>query len=244
MNCYILIDFDNFIPIDFSFDTIDSVLRDVVDDIVNCSINIDYIKIRLYGGWYQNYRITNRASQVAAMIPQLNHFPLFSKSEKIDGEIELASTLIGDDFVWGETYEEKEGIPKIIIRSELGEACDRNGANCPLKVLQSFTKKPSRQCTMEGCEIIHKNAIKRMGQKCVDSIIVCDILTLSESDDCGWIVLLSDDKDLHPSFMASKAKRITKRTDYYMTNHQRYDAYKSVLESINVNCHLYEYTTL
>ncbi len=242
--CYILVDFDNFIPRDFTVDTIDRVFCDVVNNIIGSGEKIDFIKIRLYGGWYQRYRITNRASSVASILPQINHFPLYFGSEKIDGDIELASTLINDDYVWGETYEEKDGIPKIVIRSEFSEACERHGANCPLKVLQNLTKKTSRRCEMDGCEIIHKEAIKRMGQKCVDSIIVCDIISLSEFDECNWIVLLSDDKDLHPAFLTSKDKRKSKRTDYYMTNRQRFDAYSSFLESFNVNCHLYEHPAI
>ncbi|MBO7450848.1 MAG: hypothetical protein J6U54_10820 [Clostridiales bacterium] len=243
-SCFILVDFDNFIPKDFTVDTIDRVLRDVVNDIIRSGEEIDLIRIRLYGGWYQSYRITNRASLVASMLSMINHFPLYSGLNKIDGEIELASTLINDDTVWGETYEEKDGIPKIVIKSEFGEACERHGANCPLKVLQNLTKKASRRCEMDGCEIVHKEAIKRMGQKCVDSIIVCDIISLSEMDDCSWIVLLSDDKDLHPAFLASREKRESKRTDYYMTNHQRFDAYRGFLESFNVNCHLYEHSAI
>ena len=48
--CYILVDFDNFIPRDFSFEDIDNVLQDVLKDVINSHFDIDYIRIRLYGG--------------------------------------------------------------------------------------------------------------------------------------------------------------------------------------------------
>lgn len=240
---YILVDFDNFFPRDFSQELIKQTLKDVVENIEGIA-SLDFIQVRLYGGWYQDYAMTNRASTIVSMIPQLSFFPLIIGRKMIGGDIELATTLVNDDFVWGETYEEKDGIPKIIIKSSLGEACSQHGANCPLRVLQDLTRKVSRKCGMENCEIIHRDAIKRMGQKCVDSILVCDILTLSQDSNCNTIVILSDDRDVHPAFVASAHAREGKRVDYYMTNRQRFDSYNTVLNRYNIHCHLYEYDTV
>lgn len=237
---YILVDFDNFFPRVFSQDHIRRALKKVIDNIEGVE-DLDFIQVRLYGGWYQDYAMTSRASTIVSMIPYLSFFPLIFGRKMVRGDIELATTLVNDDFVWGDTYEEKDGIPKIIIKSPLGEACGQHGSNCPLRVLQNLTKKVSKKCEMDNCEIIHRDAIKRMGQKCVDSILVCDIITLSQDRNCNTIVVLSDDRDVHPAFVASAHQREGKRVDYYMTNVQRFDSYKTILNRYNVHCYLYEY---
>lgn len=240
---YILVDFDNFFPRDFSQESVKHALKKVIGSIEGVE-GLDFIQVRLYGGWYQDYAMTNRASSIVSMIPHLSFFPLIFGGKMIGGDIELATTLVNDDFVWGETYEEKDGIPKIIIKSSLGEACGQHGSNCPLRVLQNLTKKVSKKCEMDNCEIIHRDAIKRMGQKCVDSILVCDIITLSQDNNCNTIVVLSDDRDVHPAFVASVHARREKRVDYYMTNPQRFDSYNTILSRFNIHCHLYEYDVL
>lgn len=238
-----LVDFDNFFPRDLSQDIIKRTLKNVVEDIIEME-DLDRICIRLYGGWYQNNTMTNRASIIVSMIPGLSFFPIINGRKKVDGEIELATTLVNSDYVWGETYEEKDGIPKIVIKTSLGSACAQHESNCPLRVLQNLTRKVSRKCEMDNCEIVHRDAIKRMGQKCVDSILVCDILSLARDSSCNTMSVLSDDRDIHPAFVASANDRIGKRVEYYMTNSQRFHSYNSLLSQYKVHCHLYEYDTI
>ena len=85
-NAVVIIDFDNYFQKDineYSKEQIESLFLKIIDYI---SINNDVMQINflLYGGWYQDDDLTNRASVVFQKISNIDIFPhIISQNKRI-----------------------------------------------------------------------------------------------------------------------------------------------------------------
>ncbi|WP_290397203.1 hypothetical protein [Bacteroides acidifaciens] len=110
-NAVVIIDFDNYFQKDineYSKEQIESLFLKIIDYI---SIHNDVMQInfRLYGGWYQDDDLTNRASVVFQKISNIDIFPhIINQNKRIFGDIQIVYNLYGIDYIWHNTYREKK----------------------------------------------------------------------------------------------------------------------------------------
>lgn len=203
----ILTDFDNWFP-----NKLDDLPPDAIIDFVNRLVQraidtcdeVEEISALLYGGWYADTVLTPKASFLSALLPTLERiFPVRSKDGKrlIHGNVNLATQLYDSSFVWYNSYREHFGIPKLRVdHSKLGDLCDANDDHCPIKIMKRFTKHKGSECRIEGCSVKHSEVFFQKEQKYVDTMLVCDIITIGLDDEYTDVYLASDDCDLFPAF--------------------------------------------
>ena len=208
MNKVILIvDYNNVFTADqHSSDSIEQTFSAVVNAILTTYNDVDSILIRIYAGWYQGQQLTARGSAIMAKLGTINPFPNVFEGRQVYGNIEIASQLYGVNKIWYNTYREKEG-PRLLVNKDMDRThCRNNKENCPLEILTKFTKKNERVCSTPGCTIQNKQVLIQYGQKMVDTMMACDVLSYAEDIDTKAIFVLSDDVDLFPAIVLSRCK--------------------------------------
>lgn len=237
----VLIDFDNIFPRQFSYysvNDIERVLNFVIENVKASILDVENIIIRLYGGWYENNNLTARASALTSMLSLLNKiFPIIPNPRRIiHGNIELATQLYGHSFIWYNSYREHRGLPKLRIAHEvISEQCDNNKEICPIKILQKFTKNPNCLCNIPGCSTVHSSAFFERKQKYIDTMLACDIITLSRDEDIVGIYVLSDDVDHFPAFAIAHDFNLSKaKMGLFIKNSMNIDIYKSFLSPFDI----------
>lgn len=206
----VLIDFDNIFPKAINLYTVDNitcVLQKILDVVKVNIIDAEIIRIRLYGGWYMNTTPTQRASVVSSMLTSLNNslFPIISSPYKrLLGSVDLAIQLYGQSYIWYNTFRERAGIPKLRIdHNAVGDKCDDDPETCPVKILKWFTEKKSRICKRPDCNTAHNSVFFERTQKYVDTMLACDIISMSMDSDIESVYVVSDDVDHFPAFAVS-----------------------------------------
>lgn len=240
----IIIDFDNIFkkPIgQYSADDIKKVIGITINMLRNQVSDIECIRIRLYGGWYQGKSMTQRASVLSSLIPDIESiFPILDPPQKIIGSIELATTLYLQSHVWYDSYKEKVGIPTLRIdETKLGTICQTQPDVCPVKILRKFTGNKSKVCHHDNCETNHSEVFFEREQKYVDSMMVCDIIAMSMDNDISVITTMTDDVDIFPSFSVAKMiSRGTKAFNLLTPNKHHEFTYQTILNEFGVNVKL------
>jgi uncharacterized LabA/DUF88 family protein len=207
---FILIDFDNFLkkPMDEILETeLEFFFSTFIQNLVSESNDYERITIRLYGGWYQDNIITQRAELLQQKLANISIFPFINISEKkiIRGSIELADSLLAlPEITWENTYQEKRGIPAFRVDSDrLSITCNSNKETCPIYILKSFTKKKNKLCKNAGCTNVHEDVFFQRGQKMIDTMIACDLQYCSMVSNVVKVLLISSDTDLIPAIVYS-----------------------------------------
>ena len=237
----IIIDFDNIFKKQINLYSADDLVKVVgyaIDLLRGQISDMECVRIRLYGGWYQENNMTQKASVLSSLIPAMEAiFPILSPSQRIIGSIELATTLYLQTHIWYDSYKEKYGIPNLRIDvTKLGTVCQNQPDLCPVKILRKFTEHKSKVCHHDNCETNHSEVFFQREQKYVDSMMVCDVIAMSMDPDICAISAMTDDVDLFPSF--SMAKMITggsKILNLLTPNVHHETLYQSILAEFGVN---------
>lgn len=203
----LVVDYNNiFLADNQSAKEIELTIKDVIYQALQLSRNVNEILVRIYEGWYQNDKLTDRGSSIISKFAQIELFPNVFDGRAINGRIEFVEQMYGIDFSWRNTYREKPG-PRLIINKDAHRPyCPNNKDKCPVELLAKFTKKQDKVCHVEGCNVKNMNVFSQYGQKMVDTIMACDILTYGEDDDTEAIYVLTDDVDLFPSMALCSRK--------------------------------------
>lgn len=237
----ILIDFDNIFPGPMNLYTNADIQR-----VISFSVNsakasipdVEKIVVRLYSGWYESNSLTARASAVLALLPSLNSmFPIIVQPRAIiHGSIELATQLYGHNFVWYNSYREHYGLPRLRVNTAaMGSQCESNKSICPVKILKKFTDKKQRICNTVGCNTVHGNVFFERTQKYVDTLVACDIISLSGDEDIAGIYVLSDDVDHFPAFaVAHDLNRTKAKMGLFITNDQHVASITALLSPFEI----------
>jgi uncharacterized LabA/DUF88 family protein len=235
----IIVDFDNRFPGDiyaYPATEIEFLLKNTISTIYRTEPNVKYIKIRLYGGWYSGSNLTNRASALLSYMASFDLFPLILRERKIDGDIEMVKSLFESGYIWGDTYKERRGLPRVRIdHGSKGDLCDANKQQCPLHVLYKIMKNKHTPCHIDGCTTICQNVFFRREQKMVDTMIACDIILLAEKEEVECIYLISDDIDHLPSIAVCRSKRLTMPITVMLQNSQSVSAYADIYNNFTIN---------
>lgn len=245
----ILMDFDNWFPTMLKEDDMDR-LQKLLNDVLNITIangnDVDYISIGLYGGWYSEKILTPKASMLLTMIPELKKifpFHVKDKSPLIRGDINLATQLYDDEYIWYNSYREHIGLPKLRIKDDmLSNTCEDNKRGCPIHILKKFTKNKGTICHIPSCETKHGEVFYTLEQKYVDSMIVCDILSYGVDPSYHMIVVLSEDCDMYPAFAAlhrlNAISHKETRLELFVRNNEVKQNNQTLLNQFGVNINL------
>lgn len=245
----VLIDFDNlfkkglqeYLPAEF-----ERVFKNIIRDIVINNENIKIVNIRLYGGWYTHNELNNKASEILKIITNINIFPYINtyKMKRVGGSINLAFSLLSlPEFKWKNTRQEKKGLPNLRINTEaLTKKCIENKEHCPVKIMQKFTKKKNKLCSVEGCSNKNENVFISYEQKMIDTMLACDLITISEKPIYTKIVLISNDTDFFPAIaLSSLKKELNQEIVVAINNEYNFDKYNLILSQFGINVKLHDY---
>ena len=212
------------------------IMSSVLIDIVQNHPTVDFIDVRLYGGWYQDNVLTRMGSQVMSEHLTMDLFPIVIGDHRIiHGSQQVVESIHGIEYIWYNTYREKQGIPRLIInRNARNELCDNNKSHCPVHILEHFARKQSRLCSVQGCVTSNSDAFIQMGQKMVDAMMVCDIISFSGSEEVESIYVLTDDVDLFPALAICRNNKPSLDIRLGIVNGRNVDIYREYLSSFNI----------
>ena len=243
----VILDYNNIFTQDNDKDANDVqfLLTMIIDEIKNNYNTVGNIVIRAYGGWYNQYGLTNKGSMVQQKLGAIstNLFPVPSGSTMIRGTLELAEQMYGVEGVWNNTYREKEGLPRLIINKNIIDRteCEKDESRdvCPINILKKFSRKNNERSKPKACHISScknsSNVFNQLGQKMVDSIMVCDILTYGEDETTKVIYVITDDVDLFPAVVLCSKKNETVDLIIKIKNERQLVEYKNYLHTFNPN---------
>jgi hypothetical protein len=241
----VLIDFDNFFAnndYENNNHKFEQKLIGLISYILNKNNTIKYLYLRLYGAWYSNGVLNNRASTILSIISNVNIFPIIYDGVKILGRIEISNTMYGiPDKLFNNTLKEKRGLSNIRVNQNLiNSTCPIQSSDCPAKILQRFAKGKQKQCHIEGCSNINEEIFVTMEQKMVDTWIACDIIALIGDENINNIIIISNDFDLVPPIFYAVRKKLSHQEIYLVvTNSFNFGNYKNEFENTTVNIMLF-----
>lgn len=181
------------------------------------------VKILLYGGWYEERMWTNKSQKIKqAISDQVSTLFTSSHGTELNVSINLSYGMLsipGRPFFG--TYRRYPG--NFNIRN-LYKCCD-DGEVCIDFIKHVKEQNSCIYCGKDLSKLFYSNS-----QKMVDTIICCDLLCLSQKDQCYIAIVSSDDDLLPPIFQQSQGNdRIyhlltRQEKGYYFT--QYYDPIK------------------
>jgi uncharacterized LabA/DUF88 family protein len=248
MKYIFLVDFDNWFNKKDLNQYTEEEIQYQFSEIINACIEINsalqntYLEIRLYGGWYQEEILTNKASILFRILSSFNLFPIINNQNVIiRGKIEVIDTLFNvPSYQWRNTLKEKNGMSYIKINNEkLNETCSNNKINCPPHILKRIAKKKTHMCAVEGCNSLNNELFIKTEQKMVDTMIACDLISYSLEDDVYKLVIVSDDVDFFPALAVASQNKIRFKKnclfEVLIKNSRLESSYKSMLSNFSVN---------
>ncbi|WP_242345075.1 hypothetical protein [Anaeromyxobacter terrae] len=153
------------------------------------------IRIRLYGGWYEQNKPTRLAQALMAEIDR--DFPALVPVEQRSRRTAVVSAELAYSL---EIEPQNHIFHTLRTRNNLGSLKGKNEfdcgqAGCPMKTLLGLVSK--RKCTVPGCTTQLSEVLHRQEQKLVDSMMLTDLIHLSSQPESTICVVSSDD-DLWP----------------------------------------------
>lgn len=198
MQATILLDVYNFLDLAVQTEIVTS-LEDLIKQAA--SVDIDYVDLRLYGGWFEDGLLTVHASKLVADIVGIR-FPMqHPKGHRLlRGRIGLATgpaALSGRQY--GGTLTSRSGLKAIRLMDDKQPDGCASEENCAVRALKRLTKRSTSRCPTALCEVQNKDAFRHKEQKMVDTMMAIDTLHLAASFPQQRVIVASDDVDLVPA---------------------------------------------
>tara|TARA_R110001599_G_scaffold1889_4_gene9962 strand:+ start:432717 stop:433508 length:792 start_codon:yes stop_codon:yes gene_type:complete len=191
----VLVDYDN-VKLLFRNRGVEHVVNRIITNI-SPRLNSKYnrIRLRLYGGWYQNQTLSKNAqklsSDITTKFPTVESINFNNEIYKCIINVELAYTLEFDHkHKLFNTYR-KRTIPSGIKANRAPYHNCKNNKNCELSNIYRFIKDKS--CPNSICDVPLNDVLEKNEQKLVDTMITSDIIYLSFNDNTELCVVTSDD---------------------------------------------------
>lgn len=207
-----LIDFDNWYRATPSASVgavLQHCLNEVVRALVELTEDVLYVLVRIYGGWTENGVLTALGSDVAAGCAAADPFPLaiMNQSRIIHGEVQLAHQLsIAPHIHLGDTSRRRWGPSRLRLNgTPLPPGCLETMERCPARILQKFTKSPTRSCPVDACPVTAESAFLTREQKMVDTMMTCDLLDYVHDADTVAVAVVTADSDLLPPLIHARS---------------------------------------
>ena len=191
----VLVDFDNVDGSEISLG-VEHVTRKVLrlcDRHLDASVR--RARIRLYGGWYENGRMTRSAQMLIQQISMLGvvvRCRRWSGSEML-ATVELANSLLADPATLVDNTFRRRQLQRNLRCKDLPWTACFDPANCASAIMYAFA---GSGCSKPGCSVLIADVFERNEQKVVDSMLVADLIEASLS---GFsVALVSRDDDMWP----------------------------------------------
>ena len=207
-----IVDFDNVFRENISKYTNNSIIKNsidsAIDSILESIYDVEYILVKMYGGWHQEDILTNKASTILSIIPDIETlFPRVYSNKKIYGSIELAFNLSDIEHEWHYTYKEQRGLPGLRIKKDaMKDSCHANHNTCPIHILYRFIDQRKTCLTTNCSNKILDTIFMYKSQKMVDTMMACDIISACDDPNTIGIYIMSEDIDLFPAIALGRSK--------------------------------------
>lgn len=233
---FILLDFNNVFTGDLtlvSSNDIETKLMVPIREILSNHADISRIEIRVYGGWYQQGSLTDKASAVFTLLSGIDFtIPLQNHGRWVRWGMEIVISAYGTNHFWNNTYRQKNGLPRIIVNTDAQrEICGVDKIHCPVEIVKKISKGAEKICHVDGCTLKAGDIFQTFGQKMIDTLMACDILTIAEEADTDAIAVMTDDVDILPALVVSSMKY--NQVDYYVATHNNQHAIQDFPQILN-----------
>lgn len=236
----VLLDFNNVFTGDLasiSSNDIEAKLMVPIREMLSDNANINRIDIRVYGGWYQQGSLTDKASTAFTLLGGIDcAIPLQNSGRWVRWGIENVISAYGTNHFWDNTYRQKNGLPRILVNTDAQrERCGIDKSHCPVEIVKKISKAPRKICPVDNCTLKAEDIFQTFGQKMIDTMMACDILTIAEEPETDAIAVMTDDVDMLPALVVSALKY--KHVSYYIATHNKQHAlqdFPPMLNSYNI----------
>lgn len=190
----ILVDYDN-IDNNITRHGITNVINRIISKIDPSDVDISRrITVRLYGGWYEENRATQKAQTLNADISA--NYPntaiLSDSSTSVIINCEIAYSILADPTNHLFSTFRIKGIPSGLKASH-PSSCGCSSTNCPIEIIHLFLK--NGKCP--NCNTVKPSHIFYRGeQKLVDTMLTSDLIFSAQSP--VNLVVVSSDDDFWP----------------------------------------------
>ena len=159
------------------------------------------VSARLYGGWYEQDRLTALAetlrSEIDQQFPAVLRFAERGHQRRVRAIVDLArSLLIRPNNNLLNTYRSQRGGPRISSRSAPYPGCSMPD-RCLMSILGPLVSR--RSCPVVTCEAALRDVFVRRGQKLVDTMLTADAIFMASSQSNITLVIVTNDDDLWPA---------------------------------------------
>ena len=202
----VLIDYSNFFP-PGDIDPTDSALRHALlrlaERVISRLPNVEWILLRLYGGWMQDGALTSVGSKVSQLVQLATPFPVAVGGDRlVHGEIQLALDVAGvEGLNMEDTFRRRQGPSRLqLSQSPVPEGCAVHASrDCPMRAVALLTRRAEKTCPVRECQVTPRSAFVVHEQKMVDVMMASDILYYCRDSTATGVVVVTCDTDLLPS---------------------------------------------
>jgi len=224
---FVLLDFNNVFTGDItliSSNEVEAKLMVPIREILSDHTDINRIEIRVYGGWYQQGSLTDKASAAFTLLSGIDcTIPLQNRGRWVRWNMEYVISAYGTNHFWDNTYRQKNGLPRILVNTDAQrERCGIDKSHCPVEIVKKISKTPRKICPVDNCTLKAEDIFQTFGQKMIDTMMACDILTIAEESETDAIAVMTDDVDMLPALVVSSLKY--NRVSYYIATHNNQHA--------------------
>jgi len=211
---YILIDFDNLLPpkVVLNASAVNHRLAACIRESLAQSPDVNDLNLRLYGGWKTESLLSRRGSDVAALMPEVDPFPMvLEKGRILRGSLRLATGLVSQPaFELDDTFRTRASPPRLrLSTTPVPEGCaSAEHDRCPVRSFARMTSNPDRLCPGDDCAITARSAFTAYEQKMVDTMLTCDLVELA-SNGSAIVSVVSADTDFVPSLLYARSRSLS-----------------------------------
>lgn len=224
---FVILDFNNVFTGDLtliSSSDIEAKLMVPIRAMLSNHVDINQIDVRVYGGWYQQGSLTDKASTAFTLLSGIDcATPLQNGERWVRWRMENVISAYGTNHFWDNTYRQKNGLPRIVVKTDAHrDKCGIDKMHCPVEIVKKISKGAGKICQVEDCTLKAEDIFQTFGQKMIDTMMACDILTIGDEPETEAIAVMTDDVDLLPALVVSSLKN--NRVCYYIATHNNQHA--------------------
>lgn len=197
---HILVDYDNVAELNRRrglFDLVTTMLATLPEQ---ATPDNAIAEVRLYGGWYEQDRLTTVAqellSEIAQRFPAILQLGAQANRRRVRVVVRLARSLLirPNTDILG-TFRYRFGAPRFRSTVLPYEHCV-DPSNCSLRSLYTLLRR--RRCPAEACHVELRDAFRQPQQKLVDTMLTADAIYVAGSPPPAKLAIVTNDIDLWP----------------------------------------------
>jgi hypothetical protein len=198
MRSFVLVDYDN-LPQRLVTPSLVSLATAIDTAVCRVIPGTTEMNIRLYGGWYATNGLSRKgtllAQEISANFPIIRSGSGGGTRRHIHCSI-AASLVAAHALVLHATLRTRRGVRKVRCPTHPANCADPS--TCTVGAVLGWA---TGQCPNPTCTITSRDAFLFDEQKLVDTLLCCDLITLTQSNTPQSVILLSEDDDFIPALL-------------------------------------------